>query len=56
MERRGATGRVGSRVSEVEGTKEANRRIKQRKDVSPSNVGSWVRGGVRIEWCRRQKQ
>jgi hypothetical protein len=33
----------------VEGTKEANRRIKQRKDVSPSNVGSWVRGGGRIE-------
>ncbi len=33
----------------MEGTKEANRRVKQGKDVSPSNVGSWVRGGGRIE-------
>jgi hypothetical protein len=33
----------------VEGTKQANRRIKQQKDVGPSNVGSWVRGGGWIE-------
>jgi hypothetical protein len=48
-EGRSTTWRIGGRFGEGEGTKKADGRVKKRKDVSPSNVGSGIGVGVWTE-------
>ncbi len=48
-EGRSTTWRIGGRFGEGEGTEKADGRVKKRKDVSPSNVGSGIGVGARIE-------
>jgi hypothetical protein len=38
--------RIRRRLGEGQRAKEADRRVKKRKDVGPSDVGSRVRGGI----------
>jgi hypothetical protein len=48
-EGRSTAWRIGGRFSEGEGTKKADGRVKERKNVGPSNVGSRIGVGARIE-------
>eukprot|EP00978_Attheya_sp_CCMP212_P032019 scaffold123217_cov49-Attheya_sp.AAC.7 len=48
-EGRGAARGIGRGVGEGQGAKEADRRVEEREDVSPGNVGSRVRGGSGVE-------
>ena len=41
--------RIGGGFGEGQGAKEANRRVEERKDVSPGNVRGRIRGGVGLE-------
>jgi hypothetical protein len=48
-EGRSTTWRIGGRFGEGEGTEKTDGRVEKRKDVSPSNVGSGIGVGARIE-------
>ena len=48
-EGRSAAGGIRRRVSKGQRAKEADRWVKERKDISPGNVGSRVRGSSRVE-------